>query len=242
VNTGFTIALPIQVKFQSQFELMSDWVKQFVATKAKGLTKNINTFSSSLTQLLGFLNSRANGGPNSSERPSGQSSLGSEHGVFATHSPTDTGSDSDTSATHTTKSNLVDNIPERKDSLKHVHQNQFGSDIRVEARNLLYKSVELTHSTLGKSCLLRAVCEVSQTPLISPETGIVGEIIDMFLTIYSLHETFADFEEYINAQTVGRNSFVKQSTISAQNTTFLDECGLFYGKDCPFSLFNIFFL
>jgi hypothetical protein len=40
----------------------------------------------------------------------------------------------------------------------------------------------MIHSSYGKACLLLAICEVSQTPLLSPNSGIIGEIVDMFLT------------------------------------------------------------
>lgn len=53
---------------------------------------------------------------------------------------------------------------------------------RINSRARFYKNVESSHQTFGKSCLLRAICEVAEVPFISSSTGLIGEIIDLLLT------------------------------------------------------------
>ena len=53
---------------------------------------------------------------------------------------------------------------------------------RIAARQDFYKTVEKAHPTFGKSCLLRAICEVSEVPFVSAHTGFIGEMFDILLT------------------------------------------------------------
>ena len=53
VASGLSIGLPIKVKFQSQYQLMSEWIKQVLVDKAQGLTRHLNSFGLTLSQLLG---------------------------------------------------------------------------------------------------------------------------------------------------------------------------------------------
>ena len=85
------------------------------------------------------MNSGANAGPNPSEQHYSTSASDTNPGATAGHSTDDIGSDSDSSATHSSKSNLSDGSTERKDSHKLVLQSQFANDSRAQARNLLYK-------------------------------------------------------------------------------------------------------
>ena len=52
---------------------------------------------------------------------------------------------------------------------------------RINSRHSFYQAIEKTHPTLGKSCLLRAICEVAEVPLIASHTGFLGEIFDILL-------------------------------------------------------------
>lgn len=54
--------------------------------------------------------------------------------------------------------------------------------LKAKSRIDFYRTFEKLSPRLGKSCLLRAICEVAQVPLINPATGIVGEILDLLLT------------------------------------------------------------
>lgn len=54
--------------------------------------------------------------------------------------------------------------------------------MKVRSRVDFYRTFEKISPKLGKPCLLRAICEVAQIPLINPATGIVGEILDLLLT------------------------------------------------------------
>lgn len=54
--------------------------------------------------------------------------------------------------------------------------------LKSKSRALLYESIDKLQPSFGKICLLRSICEVSQVPLISPATGLIGEIVDLFLT------------------------------------------------------------
>lgn len=53
---------------------------------------------------------------------------------------------------------------------------------RANSRALFYRSVERSHPALGKTCLLRAICEVAEVPSINTGSGIIGELIDLLLT------------------------------------------------------------
>ena len=53
---------------------------------------------------------------------------------------------------------------------------------RINSRAKLYETIEKSHKTLGKSCLLRAICEVAEVPFVASSTGFLGEIFDMLLT------------------------------------------------------------
>lgn len=53
---------------------------------------------------------------------------------------------------------------------------------RANSRAMFYRSVESGHPTLGKSCLLRAICEVAEVPVINSGSGLLGELIDLLLT------------------------------------------------------------
>lgn len=56
------------------------------------------------------------------------------------------------------------------------------SDVaKTKSRASLYSSIDKFHPTFGKICLLRSICEVSHVPLISPATGLVGEVVDLLL-------------------------------------------------------------
>ncbi|KAJ6220907.1 hypothetical protein RDWZM_006719 [Blomia tropicalis] len=53
---------------------------------------------------------------------------------------------------------------------------------RINSRARFYETIEKAHKTLGKSCLLRTICEVAEVPFIASSTGFLGEIFDMLLT------------------------------------------------------------
>lgn len=53
---------------------------------------------------------------------------------------------------------------------------------RVNSRAKFYETIENAHKTLGKSCLLRAICEVAEVPFVASNTGFLGEIFDILLT------------------------------------------------------------
>ncbi|CAG2114831.1 unnamed protein product [Medioppia subpectinata] len=115
---------------------------------------------------------------------------------------------------------LPDNIG-RKDNDSLYLQNKLAKSSRFQARSQLYKTIEISHSTLGRSCLQRAICEVSQTPLIAPNTGLIGQLIDMFLTIDPIHEEYSDdIDDYIEAQAVGVKSYLadKSSRVNIMGT------------------------
>lgn len=52
---------------------------------------------------------------------------------------------------------------------------------RVLMRKKTYQAIESLHPEWGKPCLLRAICEVAQTPYMAPSTGLFGQIVDMLL-------------------------------------------------------------
>lgn len=52
---------------------------------------------------------------------------------------------------------------------------------RVNSRASFYETIENVHPTLGKSCLLRAICEVAEVPFVASSTGFLGEIFDILL-------------------------------------------------------------
>ena len=53
---------------------------------------------------------------------------------------------------------------------------------RVNSRANLFKAIEKTHHRLGRVCLLRAICEVAEVPFMSASNGLIGQLVDMFLT------------------------------------------------------------
>lgn len=53
---------------------------------------------------------------------------------------------------------------------------------RLNSRARFYDSIEKSHKLFGRSCLLRAICEVAEVPFISSSTGILGELFDLLLT------------------------------------------------------------
>lgn len=52
---------------------------------------------------------------------------------------------------------------------------------RLASRTSFYESLETVHESLGKSCLLRAICEVAEVPFVAANTGFIGEMIDILL-------------------------------------------------------------
>ncbi|XP_064101337.1 uncharacterized protein LOC135211997 [Macrobrachium nipponense] len=73
----------------------------------------------------------------------------------------------------------------------------------------------------GKSCLLRAVCEVAESPL--RDDGLLGEIINIVLTA-SYGTTSNELYDYVNAEYYGRA---------------YGSCWSAY-PDCPVSIFKVF--
>ncbi|XP_042215082.1 uncharacterized protein LOC121861428 [Homarus americanus] len=73
----------------------------------------------------------------------------------------------------------------------------------------------------GKSCLLRAVCEVAESPL--RDDGLLGEILNIILTA-SYGSTSNELYDYVNAEYYGRA---------------YGNCWSAYPQ-CPMSLFKIF--
>lgn len=53
---------------------------------------------------------------------------------------------------------------------------------RVNSRANLFQAIEKTHSRFGRVCLLRAICEVAEVPLMSASHGLLGQLVDMLLT------------------------------------------------------------
>lgn len=52
---------------------------------------------------------------------------------------------------------------------------------RLNSRTNFYETLQTVHDSLGKSCLLRAICEVAEVPFVAANTGFIGEIIDILL-------------------------------------------------------------
>ncbi|XP_045591796.1 uncharacterized protein [Procambarus clarkii] len=73
----------------------------------------------------------------------------------------------------------------------------------------------------GKSCLLRAVCEVAESPL--RDDGLLGEILNIILTA-SYGSTSSELYDYVNAEYYGRA---------------YGDCWSAYPQ-CPMSLFKLF--
>lgn len=69
-------------------------------------------------------------------------------------------------------------FPEKSESSRRRNDHE----TKVWSRKYLYQSIEKINPSFGKICLLRSICEVSHIPLISPTTGLVGEILDLILT------------------------------------------------------------
>ncbi|XP_071527004.1 uncharacterized protein [Panulirus ornatus] len=74
----------------------------------------------------------------------------------------------------------------------------------------------------GKSCLLRAVCEVAESPL--REDGLLGEIINIVLTTSYGSSSSRELYDYVNAEYYGRA---------------YGNCWSAYPQ-CPLSLFKMF--
>ena len=53
---------------------------------------------------------------------------------------------------------------------------------RVQSRSNLFNAIEKSHNRLGRVCLLRAICEVSEVPFMSASHGLIGQLVDMLLT------------------------------------------------------------
>lgn len=66
-------------------------------------------------------------------------------------------------------------------SERHVKSDS-NETVKARSRAQFYRTFEQMSPKFGKACLLRAICEVAQIPLINPSTGIVGEILDLLLT------------------------------------------------------------
>ncbi|KAI1301539.1 hypothetical protein HDE_02975 [Halotydeus destructor] len=58
----------------------------------------------------------------------------------------------------------------------------FANTTKATARTMFYKTIESSHPKFGKVCLLRAICEVAETPAINSGSGIIGELVDLLLT------------------------------------------------------------
>lgn len=71
---------------------------------------------------------------------------------------------------------------QREDEVIFDGNESFLNDTRAKSRALFYKSIETSNSKWGESCLLRAICEVAEIPAINSGTGILGELLDLFLT------------------------------------------------------------
>ncbi|RXG55369.1 hypothetical protein Avbf_10387 [Armadillidium vulgare] len=72
----------------------------------------------------------------------------------------------------------------------------------------------------GKACLLRTICELHTQPLFG--YGLVGEIIELFLTVSSSDDPLNILEEYLEAELNGKSS---------------TGCSR-YKAECPLSLFR----
>lgn len=53
---------------------------------------------------------------------------------------------------------------------------------RINSRISFYRSLETNFPEYGKICLLRAICEVAEIPVMAAPTGLIGEIVDLLLT------------------------------------------------------------
>lgn len=67
-------------------------------------------------------------------------------------------------------------------SAKSMSPQEVLNSTRTETRVSFYRMIEETSPQIGKACLLRSICEVAQVPAISPATGLLGEVVDLFLT------------------------------------------------------------
>nr|XP_012232284.1 PREDICTED: uncharacterized protein LOC105677944 [Linepithema humile] len=65
----------------------------------------------------------------------------------------------------------------------------------------------MLESTIGKACLLRAVCESSANPF-NKGHGLLGELLHAFLTPSTTHEEYEIYSnrEYHAAEEIGRNT------------------------------------
>lgn len=90
-------------------------------------------------------------------------------------------------------------------------------------RAMLYEVVEeflFKFGMDGKACLLRAICEMHESPLAG--YGLFGEMLELFLTA-SLSPYAKRLTDYVAAEAAGKDD---------------GECWRYY-KDCPKSLFGI---
>ncbi|XP_066945033.1 uncharacterized protein [Macrobrachium rosenbergii] len=74
-------------------------------------------------------------------------------------------------------------------------------------REMLYQVVEDALHNMGldgKACLLRAICEVFQLPLINH--GFFGEVLELFLSASRAPHANKRLEEYSRAERIGRSS------------------------------------
>lgn len=69
-----------------------------------------------------------------------------------------------------------------RQSSKSMSPQEVLNSTRSETRVSFYRMMEQASPQMGKVCILRSICEVGQVPAISPATGLLGEILDLFLT------------------------------------------------------------
>jgi len=98
---------------------------------------------------------------------------------------------------------------------------------RVNSRAQFYRTIEKSHNSFGRVCLMRAICEVAEVPLISSSTGLIGEIIDLLLTTSLLKDETGLLTIYRDAERIGKEGFGKEDTCK------------YRFKECPLSIFNI---
>ncbi|XP_069166974.1 uncharacterized protein [Procambarus clarkii] len=97
-------------------------------------------------------------------------------------------------------------------------------DLAGGDREVMYRVVEKSMEALGvdgKACLLRAICELSQSPLTNH--GFFGEVLQLFLSpSRSTSPTRHRLQEYTEAEQQGKSE---------------DRC-LHYFQACPYSFFS----
>lgn len=78
---------------------------------------------------------------------------------------------------------MMDVVKSMRQSTSQTEMNVLSANkTRVTSRSKFYKSIEKTHPSFGRICLMRAICEVAEVPFMSASTGLLGEIIDLLLT------------------------------------------------------------